>query len=84
MTTIPKTGDPFVITRRPGYKLIQNRPFDCRYSCRCGACNGVLTEHHGIVERVVYYADNSIEAEVRMADGTIMIDMVKSPSGDIC
>ena len=85
LTLLPSIGDPYTIVRTPGYKLVQDRPFDCRNGrCQCGKCDGVRVECEGTVDRVVHYADNSIEVEVRMPDGRVMTDMVKAPSGDVC
>lgn len=83
-TTYPTKGDRVVVPVLSGYKLVQNRPFDCRYSCHCGTCNGSTTEYPGTVDNVIYWADNSVEAEVRCDDGEMRLLRLKPPSGDVC
>lgn len=72
------------IHHRPGMKLVQDRPFECRHGCKCGTCDGVLTEYPGTVDRIIYYADNSIVAYVDCDDGERRHIDLKASSGDPC
>lgn len=68
-----------------GYKLVQERPYDCRFGCTCErGCNGTTTIYPGTVERVIYWADNSTEAVVACDDGETRRLMLAYPSGDVC
>lgn len=67
-----------------GYKLVQNRPFACRPVCRCGECNGRSVTYPGTVVQTWYYADNSIETEVRCDDGVTRYIRHVAPHGDLC
>lgn len=81
---IPAKGDRVDVHELHGYKLVQDRPFDCRPSCKCGKCNGQSTTHEGTVEKVYYYADNSVEAEVLCDDGKYRVLHLVAPHGDAC
>lgn len=83
MTMVQK-GERLVVTRRLGYKLHQERPFNCRMGCECGTCDGTLHEYPGTVEQIIYYADNSIEAYVMCDDGERRMQRLSNPSGDVC
>lgn len=67
-----------------GYRLVQERPFDCRYSCKCGKCNGSTTCYPGVVSKIIYWADNSTEAVVKCDDGQERRMMLRAPHGDVC
>jgi hypothetical protein len=102
LRTLPKEGDRITVSKLTGYKLVQNRPMECRtwrpsslpenkgkYTSSCegacgGNCNGVTTYHEGTVEKVIFWADNSIEAQVRLDDGTIHTKQYVAPHGDVC
>jgi len=81
---IPTKGDRHTVNIRTGYRLAQNRPHDCRHVCVCGDCNGHTSAHPGTVERVIPYADNSVEINVRCDDGRVRRAMVVAPHGDRC
>jgi hypothetical protein len=81
---IPNQGDRFSVSVLRGYRLVQNRPFECRPVCRCGECNGHTTVYDGTVERVIYWADNSIEVMVRCDDGELRYRRLVGPHGDVC
>ena len=85
-TRIPEVGDRVSVEEVRGYKLIQERPFDCRgRECKCGkACHGTWTTYPGVVEQVYYYADNSIEASVMCDDGQRRVLRLVAPHGDLC
>ena len=83
-TRDPQTGDRFTVRVLSGYRLWQERPFECRPACVCGTCNGTTTEYPGMVDRVIYWADNSREAVVRCDDGKVRREMLAPPSGDAC
>jgi hypothetical protein len=80
----PKVGDTYSFTTLKGYKMYQDRPYDCRYSCVCGTCNGVTIEHTGVVTEVIYWADNSIDLRVLCADGQTRKTQFDGPHGDLC
>ena len=98
--TIPSEGDRYTVSKLHGYKLSQERPFTCRgwrpsklhpgqYTGDCegecgGNCNGTTTYHEGTVERVIYWADNSIDVEVRGDDGEMYRTQMVAPHGDRC
>lgn len=101
MSTIeayPEIGSRITVTLLEGYKLVQDRPFDCRgwsrdprfedgrYSggCKCGTCNGTKREVEGTVDKTVYWMDNSIETFVDLDEGGRHIIRHKAPSGDVC
>lgn len=73
-------GTEVAYSKLVGYKMIQNRPFECRPTCKCGTCNGVTTHHTSTVESVISYMDNSVE--VKLADGHN--HMLVVPHGDVC
>jgi hypothetical protein len=79
-TTIPAKGDRVEVHELTGYVLTQHRPYECRIACECGECNGRSTAYPGAVERVIYWADNSIEAEVACDDGRIRLLHLTPPS----
>lgn len=92
-----KEGDEIEVSVTVGYRLVQNRPYPCgtwapdpnkggAYSsgCKCGSCDGKTVVHKGIVEKVIYWADNSIDAEVRCEDGWLRVKHLAPPSGDVC
>jgi hypothetical protein len=81
---LPAKGDRVVVVEYPGYKLHQNRPFECQPTCTCGGCNGTYTEYPGTVRETIYWADNSIESTVACDDGETRILRHKAPSGDVC
>lgn len=93
--TIPAEGSRTVVPVLSGYTLVQNRPMACRtwspradgrYSsgCKCGTCDGSTTRYPGTVEKVIHYADNSIEMEVACDDGQTRRVMLVAPHGDVC
>lgn len=73
-------GTEVAYSKLVGYKMIQNRPFECRPICKCGTCNGTTTKHTSTVKRVQNYMDNSVE--VKLADGHN--HMLVAPHGDVC
>jgi hypothetical protein len=89
-------GARVVVAVNRGYRLCQDRPFACRYSCKCGACDGTTTLHEGTSRGVAYYADNSIEALIVLDDEELVtgaavwpeagrhIVRFRAPSGDAC
>lgn len=94
---IPKEGDRVTVPVLTGYKLTQERPFECRGwsrhpetgeyggGCKCGEnCDGATTLHEGTVERVIYWADNSIESTVLCDDGERRTLHHVAPHGDVC
>lgn len=95
-TQIPTEGERVEVPVLTGYKLVQNRPFECRswspdpvtgkYSsgCKCGECNGHTTVYEGTVERVIRWMDNSIEIIVACDDGETRRQTLVHPHGDVC
>jgi hypothetical protein len=77
-------GDRVGIRVRTGYRLVQDRPTDCRWGCRCGECDGSVRILAGTVERIVWYADNSTEAVVLLDEGGRHNVTVVSAHGDVC
>lgn len=90
-------GADVLVSELTGYKLEQHRPMDCRgygldtrtgeytYGCKCGKCGGVTRLHWGRVERVVYWADNSIEAFVKIKGrDERKIVTLTAAHGDVC
>ena len=98
--TIPAIGSRHSVPVLTGYVYHQNRPFTCsawrpsklhpgQYTSDCegacgGNCNGATTHYPGTVTNVIYWADNSIDVEVRCDDGITRRDLIVSPHGDIC
>ena len=95
-TPLPKQGDRVTISQLVGYRLVQERPFECRGwaldprsgrysgSCKCGECDGHTVTHSGTVEAIIYWADNSIEGTILCDDGVRRIERYAPPSGDVC
>ena len=72
-----------------GYVYVQNRPAECRGACKCGECYGRTTWHAGEWQGVTYWADNSIDGQVKLdeplANGyTYYTVHFSAPSGDRC
>jgi hypothetical protein len=89
-----KKGDRVIITELHGYRLVQERPFDCRGwskdprtgeyhgGCKCGTCDGETVYYPGTVWQRIYWADNSIDLGVRCDDGQLRTHQLTPPSGD--
>ena len=81
---VPAVGDVTTFTEYTKYTPIQYRPVPCRAGlCVCGECSAKV-EHTGTVEDVLKFADNSVEVNVRCADGKLRRRMVVAPNGDVC
>jgi hypothetical protein len=86
MNTIPREGDVIAIQKR---RHNPELPWECRYSSwhwQVG-CNCNLNEVYAVeftVEKVIYFADNSIEAHGHLEDGTRYSEMLVAPHGDAC
>lgn len=86
-TTLPAhaiNGGRIVVSQLEGYKLVQNRPLDCRHSCTCGECYGRKVAYPGTVVRTIHWADNSVETEVACDDGKTRMIQHVGPHGDLC
>lgn len=83
MTAEVKAGDRFTVEVRSGYRLVQDRPYECHYQCMCGECNGHIARYPGVVTRVIAWADNSIDAEVACDDGQTRTAQIDGPHGDV-
>lgn len=83
-TKVPAKGDRVIVETITGYRLIQNRPFECRPMCKCGECNGVTLEYPGTVTKIIYWMDNSTDAVVMCDDGRERTKHILMPSGDVC
>ena len=93
---IPKEGDRVIVSELSGYVLEQNRPHECRtagshpvtgewtFGCKCGKCGGTTTKHPGTVIRVIHWADNSVESQVKCDDGKVRLMRHVHPHGDVC
>lgn len=77
-------GDRVTLEVLSGYVYDQHRPLDCRHGCVCGSCNGTTTEYQGTVQSIIYWMDNSVEAEVLCDDGKLRKQMLEAPKGDVC
>ena len=96
-TKTVNAGDRLDVPVLRGYKLVQERPFECRGwsphpvtgvyggGCKCGNnCHGETTVYPGTVEKVIYWADNSREAIVACDDGETRSVMLVHAHGDVC
>jgi hypothetical protein len=82
---LPEIGEMMVFVERTGYRLFQCRPLGCRYGCcRCGTCDGAVTEYVCTVARVIHYADNSVVVVGIDADGHVHQSTLVAPHGDAC
>ncbi len=86
MNTTPREGDVITIQKR---RHNPELPWECRYSYvhRQVGCNCNLNEVYTVefsVEKVIYFADNSIEAYGHLEDGTRYSEMLVAPHGDVC
>jgi hypothetical protein len=84
MDQLPAAGDRVMVPVLTGYRMVQDRPRECYYRCVCGDCYGHTVEYPGIVEKVIHYADNSIESEVMCDDGKRRRLIHAAPHGDPC
>ncbi len=65
----PLIGDVIEWQETRGYKLVQNRPYECRMSCTCGECHGRTVTQSGTVVDVASYSD-AVEGTVVDESGT--------------
>lgn len=83
----PRKGDRVDVPVLIGYRLEQERPFACRWTCRCfgpATCHGLTVHYPGTVSELIYWADNSREARVLCDDGRTRTLHLAPPSGDVC
>ncbi len=78
--TIPAAGDPWTFTSHHGYRLVQERPYECRRLCRCGECNGTTVSSVETVTEVIRWADNAIEVVGHKGSRCEIV----APHGDAC
>lgn len=79
-----KVGDEITFSKTRGYKLVQDRRFNCRTVCACGECNGKTTTYEGVITKVIHWMDNSSDAEVLCTDGETRTTQLMYSHGDVC
>ncbi len=78
--TYPAAGQLHKFSTLSGYRLVQDRPFNCRPACTCGECNGRSTTTTEEVREVIFWADNSVE----VVSVTGRVARLRAPYGDAC
>jgi len=77
-------GDSVITMVLTGHLFVQDRPFDCRYKCVCGSCNGTVTTSRGTVIEFIHWGDGAIDAKIADDQGKVSTFPVHAGNSDAC
>lgn len=85
LNSLTPTGTFVTVSTLSGYKMYQDRRFECRHGCKCDEhCDGIKGSYEAFVIGRVFWADNSDDLKLLLLDGTERSIETRAPNGDAC